>query len=287
MTPVFRPALPSARAAALGAVALLSLLAAPADAQRRDRDRTRERRTWVERCEDEGWDDSRIRHCETRALGMRAASGRPLRVDGGGNGGVDVLAWDRDSIDVQANIAVNARSEEDARAIAREIRIEVKDGAVTADGPANRRGASWWVNFEVRVPRATDLDVESSNGPLSVEGVRGKMELRTSNGPLTLTDLAGDVRGRTSNGPVSVRLSGPRWEGDGLDVSTSNGPVDLILPNEYAAHLVTGTVNGPIRVDFPVTVQGRIDRRIETDIGGGGKTVRVVTTNGPVVVRRR
>lgn len=274
-----------ARAAALLALAFVPLLPAPADGQRRVRDR--DRRSSQERCEDDGWNDSRVRHCETRALGMRAAQGRALRIDGGGNGGVEVLAWDRDSVDVQASIGVDARSGEDARALAREIRIEVKDGSITADGPANRRGSSWWVSFAVRVPRATDLDVESSNGPLDVEGVRGRMELRTSNGPLTLTDLAGDVRGRTSNGPVTVSLSGARWEGEGLDVSTSNGPVEVVLPARYAVHLVTGTVNGPIRVDFPVTVQGRIDRRIETDLGGGGRTVRVVTTNGPVVVRRR
>jgi len=286
MTAALRPAPRATRAlpVALAALAVLPLLAADADAQRRDRDR--DRRDWVERCQDSG-DDDRARHCETRTLGMRATAGRALRIDGGGNGGVDVVAWDRDSVDVRANVGVTARTEEDARAIAREIRVDVRDGSITADGPATRRGASWWVSFEVRVPRATNLEVESSNGPLAVEGVRGRMDLRTSNGPLTLVDLAGDVRGRTSNGPVTVTLSGARWDGEGLDVSTSNGPVDLVLPSEYAARLVTGTTNGPIRVDFPITVQGRIDRRIETDIGGGGRTVRVVTTNGPVVVRRR
>jgi len=276
--------------AALAALALLPLLARPAEAQRRDRDRERDRRSWAERCEDNDWgDDNRARHCETRALGARGAAiaGRTLRIDGGGNGGVEVEGWDRDSVDVQANIGVTARTEEDAAEIARAITVELKDGVLSADGPASRRGASWWVSFDVRVPRATNLDVESSNGPVSVAAVRGRMDLRTSNGPLTLSDVAGEVRGRTSNGPVYVRLAGSRWEGEGLDVSTSNGPIDLIVPADYAAHLVTGTVNGPIRIDFPVTVQGRIDKRIETDINGGGKTVRVVTTNGPVDVRRR
>lgn len=41
-----------------------------------------------------------------------------------------------------------------------------------------------------------------------------------------------------------------------------------------------------MRIGFPITVQGRLDRRIETDIGKGGPTVRVITTNGPVVIRR-
>jgi len=50
---------------------------------------------------------------------------------------------------------------------------------------------------------------------------------------------------------------------------------------------VTGTTNGPMRSDFPITLQGHIStRRIDTEINGGGPTVRAVTTNGPLVLRR-
>jgi DUF4097 and DUF4098 domain-containing protein YvlB len=83
-----------------------------------------------------------------------------------------------------------------------------------------------------------------------------------------------------------VRFAGRAWEGEGLDVSTTNGGVNLVLPNDYSARLETGTVNGHLSVDFPVTVQGRLDRRLSMDLGGGGRLVRVVTTNGGVRVRR-
>jgi len=62
--------------------------------------------------------------------------------------------------------------------------------------------------------------------------------------------------------------------------------VNLYIPAGYNARLETGTVNGPMRFDFPVTVQGRITKQLSTDIGSGGPTIRAVTTNGPVVVRR-
>ena len=81
-----------------------------------------------------------------------------------------------------------------------------------------------------------------------------------------------------------MRLGGTKWEGAGLDAETSNGPVTVSVPATYSAHLVTGTVNGPIQFDIPVTLQGRIGRRIETDIGSGGAPVRAVTTNGPLSV---
>jgi hypothetical protein len=38
--------------------------------------------------------------------------------------------------------------------------------------------------------------------------------------------------------------------------------------------------------DFPITVRGRIGREMNFDVGPGGKTLRVRTTNGGVSLRR-
>ena len=59
------------------------------------------------------------------------------------------------------------------------------------------------------------------------------------------------------------------------------------MPAAYNARLVTGTVNGGLEVDFPVTVQGKINRRLDVTLGRGGPTVRATTTNGGVVIRSR
>jgi hypothetical protein len=42
-----------------------------------------------------------------------------------------------------------------------------------------------------------------------------------------------------------------------------------------------------MRIDFPITVQGLIGKRIQTRLGTGGPTVRVVTTNGGVRVKQQ
>ena len=78
---------------------------------------------------------------------------------------------------------------------------------------------------------------------------------------MKLTDVGGAVHGRTTNGGVDVDLDGATWQGEGLDVETSNGGVRLRIPEQYSARLEAGTVNGGISVDMPITLQGRIDRR--------------------------
>lgn len=79
----------------------------------------------------------------------------------------------------------------------------------------------------------------------------------------------------------------PTWNGSGLDVQTSNGGVKLAVPEGYSAHLETGTVNGHISIDFPVMVQGTIGRTFSTDLGSGGPSLRVRTSNGGVRITKR
>jgi DUF4097 and DUF4098 domain-containing protein YvlB len=241
----------------------------------------------IGRCRDGDWgDDSRSHYCEIRESGFKA--GGAVSVDPGQNGAIRFTGWDRDSVAVTAKIQTQAETDDEARALARDIRIVISNGSIRADGPGTGRRQSWSVSFEVSVPRRTDLTARTVNGPIAVDDVAGRMELTAVNGPVHLDGVGGDVHARTTNGPLVVTLSGAKWDGTGLDSETSNGPVELTIPANYSAHLETGTVNGPMNFDFPITVQGRFSsRNIETDLGGGGPTIRVVTTNGPLTVRRR
>jgi len=82
-----------------------------------------------------------------------------------------------------------------------------------------------------------------------------------------------------------IELSGDRWDGESMDVSTTNGGVIMSVPENYSAHLETGTVNGSVNTDFPVT--GRITKQIALNLGSGGATVRAMTTNGGVNLKKR
>jgi hypothetical protein len=261
------------------APALLLVLGARAEAQQ-DRDAAE----WLEDCRRGRWGGDDARACDVREVTI-PARGR-LTVDGGQNGGISVLGWDRDEIRVVARMQASARRDRDASAILDELRIET-GSAVRASGPRTRDGESWGVSFTVYVPRRTDLALDTHNGGIRIRDVDGSMRFRAVNGGVSLADIAGDVRGETQNGGLQVALAGSRWRGTGLDVRTQNGGVQLSLPERYDADLETGTVNGRFDIDIPITVRGRIDRTIRTQLGAGGPPVRVMTTNGGVSVRRR
>jgi len=242
-------------------------------------------RNWLAHCREDAEDSDRPQYCEQRALGAHATGGT-ITVDGGENGGARVAGWDRDSIDIIAHIQTNARSEDEAQALAKSISISIANGSIRADGPESHRGASWSVVFDVLVPRASNLSITAVNGPVAIQSVHGQIELSAVNGPMDIDDAGGDVHGHTTNGPLAVHLTGTSWDGKGLDARTTNGPVTISIPRHYSAHLETGTSNGPMSIGIPITVQGMILRHLETDLGSGGPTVRAETTNGPLVIER-
>lgn len=243
---------------------------------------------WLDDCR-RGWngDDDRGRACEVRVVPVKP-TGRALDIDGRENGSIRVMSWSGDSVRVTARIQANARSDRDAQDLLKDVRISADGKRVYADGARSYgRNESVSVSYVVFVPRRYDLELEAHNGSLGVTGVVGKMDLRTENGSVSLTDIGGDVRARTQNGSLNVQLEGGKWDGAGLDAETENGSVRIGIPSAYAAQIETGTVNGRMSTDFPITVQGRIGRRLSLPLNGGGATLRAITTNGSVSLSRR
>lgn len=243
---------------------------------------------WLKDCQDEHYgSDSHERFCEVRHTGFKPGS-TSLTIDPDENGGAEIRGWDKDSVALAIRIQAGGDSREEAEALARKITVDASGSAVRVDGPSTGRHQQWSVILVMMVPRKTGLAVSTTNGPLSVEGVTGRMDLRAQNGPVSLYHVGGDVEARVKNGPLSVTLAGTSWDGKGLDAETVNGPVTLGLPEGYNAELETGTVNGPMDLQIPLTVtlSGRVRDRIHTTLGKGGSPVRVVTTNGPITIRK-
>jgi DUF4097 and DUF4098 domain-containing protein YvlB len=193
----------------------------------------------------------------------------------------------RRDVRIVARIEASADDDATAREIASQIRVFTDGGQIHAEGPSNRDHTSWSVSYDVYVPSQTNLEANTNNGGISAENVRGAMNFEATNGGIRLSDVGGSVRARTTNGGVTANLSGTTWQGQGLDLQTTNGGATVYVPRGYNAQLETGTTNGGMRVDFPITVTGSLTRRLSTRLGSGGPLVRVVTTNGGVHIAER
>ncbi|HET6853615.1 MAG TPA: hypothetical protein VFH46_15040 [Pyrinomonadaceae bacterium] len=231
------------------------------------------------------YNDRLVANCEIREQTL-APSGGTIGIDGRQNGGVSVKGWDQNQVLVRARVQTGAPSAAEAEALAKQIRIETSGAKIFASGPDNRRDYHWDVSYEVFVPRRADLSVETRNGGIAIAEVNGRIDFTAVNGGVVLKRVGGAVHGSTTNGGLVIELGGDRWDGESLDVSTTNGGVIMSVPENYSANLQTGTVNGSVSVDFPVTVQGPITKQIALNLGSGGATVKAMTTNGGVHLKR-
>jgi hypothetical protein len=235
-------------------------------------------------CRD-NWNNDKANHCEIKEQTL-AATGGTISIDGKQNGGVSVKGWDRNEILMRAKIQAAAPTEAEAKEMVSQVRIETAAANIFASGPASRNDRWWSVSYEVFVPRRSNLSLKTNNGGISIVDVNGQLQFGALNGGVHLKRVGGSVKGGTTNGGLHVELTGDRWDGEALDVSTTNGGVSMSIPENYSAHLETGTVNGHLNIDFPVMVQGKITKELAVNLGSGGATIRAMTTNGGVRIRR-
>jgi DUF4097 and DUF4098 domain-containing protein YvlB len=225
--------------------------------------------------------------------------GGTLEVSVGG-GDVRVIPWEKGEVAVK----VRGADEED-----------FDDLTMTMSGSTVRirTGSKWdWsdhMRFEISVPSAFNLDIETSSGNLDIQGaltgtvrastsagdvtmgnVTGDVELATSGGDVRAGDVEGDLRMRTSGGDIKAgKVSGE------ADLSTSGGNIRIanVLKGLHAktsgGDVTVGDVGGAASVATSGgnIIVGKVTAGADlttaggdVDLGGATGTVTVRTAGG-------
>ena len=233
--------------------------------------------------------NDQARFCEMREQTLNAMP--RLDVDASPNGGIAVKAWTQGQILVRSKVEAYAPTDAEAKQIAGQVRVETAGTQVKANGPKweGGGGRGWSVSYEVFVPERIDLKLETTNGGINLNGVRGDLQFRTTNGGVKLAGVSGNVRGSTTNGGVNVDLIGSGAPGEVIDVQTTNGGVTLSVPSNYSGKFRAQTTNGGVSSDFGEVPKGEGERGrvVEMTTGSGSATVKLQTTNGGVKIRKQ
>ncbi len=220
-------------------------------------------------------------------------SGSRLEVENT-NGEIEIVTWDREEVRIEARKKARSSSDEDLQAAldSLEVIIDESPGEVTIKTRFPGHGVRGWarnrvslsVDYRITVPKEADLDLETVNGKVDINGIRGDLNIDTTNGGIIVTDSGGRVSAESTNGGISVELAELK-AGEDMSFTTTNGGIKLFLPTAVRASLVARTTNGSIQTDFPITAQGNLSRtRLEGDINGGGGKIEIRTTNGGIQI---
>lgn len=207
------------------------------------------------------------------------------------NGSVEIKAWDRNEVKVDAikhawskQRLQEATIKVDSRSDSLSIRTEYPDHDRTFwnDGKHDQPAS---VEYALTVPRNARLaDINLVNGNLDIEGVNGEVRVSCVNGRLTARKLGGQAELSTVNGKLEAsldRLASP------LRVSSVNAAVLLTLPSDTKADIEASTVSGSISNDFgiPVAHHRWVGHELNGELGGGGPRVHVSNVNGGIEIR--
>jgi DUF4097 and DUF4098 domain-containing protein YvlB len=229
-----------------------------------------------------------------------------LDVRPGSNGGVHIERGSGSSYSITACIGVGAETREEAQRLADGVRLVVEGSTVRVQELERIRHGG--VQLIVEAPSGARIDVETTNGPIAVDGFDGNLNARASNGPINLDGVSGVVRGVATNGPISISSSSGN-----IDVETQNGPITVGLDGaEWQGELQARAQNGPLTVTVPEGYQSGVEissssnspwncriaacrgtepegRRGERTLRFGAEPVkvRISTVNGPVTINRK
>jgi DUF4097 and DUF4098 domain-containing protein YvlB len=205
------------------------------------------------------------------------------------NGRVRIRPGDADVIDIVATRVVKAGTEDEARKILSEFKIEetISGDGVLVDSTARDLGrVSRLVDYEVRLPAWVNVTLRSTNGDLGVDGLSGFLRAATTNGEVTASALEQGADVQTTNG--DVRLEFAKLGDAGVECATTNGQISLTLPRDAKARVSASVSNGDISTSgLDVATSEKSRRKLEGTVGGGGPMVRLKTTNGVIDMRGR
>src|SRR6185503_21335288 len=160
----------------------------------------------------------------------------------------------------------------------------------------------------IRAPNGVTLDLNSTNGPISVgdfsgvvqshsvngptsfKNVTGQVQANAQNGPIDVSGSSGDFRLSAQNGPLTVVLDGSSWSGGEIEGHTQNGPLTLRVPDGYQSSIrVDASKHSPVECRAVQCQQAARtwDHPNLIQFGGGAPVIRLSTINGTVTITSR
>ncbi len=203
------------------------------------------------------------------------------------NGDVDIEAWDRNEVLLEAEKF--ARDEESLARI--RLAIEHRPERLAIKTEIDRKLRNFWnhgraeVRYKLKVPAGVSLrQVDVVNSEIRVTGVTGYVDLDSVNGSIEAEGLASGGRFDTVNGSIKVGFT-KVGATDRIVLDTVNGSCTAELPADAAFSLVADSVNGRVSCDFPIEISKSGRTVLKGKVNGGGATVVLDSVNGALRVR--
>lgn len=246
---------------------------------------------------------ARLRDEETRTI-----PNQPLHVIAAHNGGIQLSTWDKPEISVKLCKEAGAETQDAAKKLLAETRLEINGGTVQVHTPDSDPDYSLGTLVLIKAPRGASLEMQAENGGIALNGFDGTAKAKTENGGISfkkstgtlvaeaqnggisIKDCSGDVNANVENGGLSISLP-EHWDGKGLEAHTHNGGLVIGVPQNISTGVeIVGSEHTSIICKDDIC--NNVERTWDSGhkilrLGTGSALVHATTVNGGIIVRSR
>ena len=224
-------------------------------------------------------------------------------------GSVTVEGWPRNEVELTANIELQGPTEADLDQLARvngfvfdedlnhlsilttgtHDRVYMKRAA--KNFPKNLLNLPWKIDYRLRVPVNTDLEVNAGHGTLKLTGVEGAVRLTATESDTSLLLTGGTVSTTVTAGSISLSIPVRSWRGNGVELRIASGTINVDLQPGFSGDIdaevlrtgkIVNTYEGLASREKP----GITERTVRARAGAGGAYFKFTVGDGTVNIRR-
>lgn len=239
---------------------------------------------------------------------FRLAYGGSVTIVGAPAGSITIEGWQRNEVDVSAEIELHGGTTQDLDRLAA-VNTFVADEdtnhiRILTTGTHDRNfmksmgknfpkaliGLPWRIDYHIKVPALTDLEISAGNGPITLSGVEGAIRLNAleSNANLSLT--GGLVAATIQSGQVNITVPTRGWHGLGAEIRLAGGELNVELAPGFSGDINAEVLrNGEIKNSFP-NLEPRERNSIgphslRARAGSGGATLAFILGDGIIQIQ--
>jgi hypothetical protein len=164
--------------------------------------------------------------------------------------------------------------------------------AVGRKFPKALLGLPWKIDYRIRVPVATDLELTIGRGAIKLANVEGNIRLSASETQADLTLTGGTLSAIIAAGKLDLNIPARSWRGVGAEVRLAVGEVTLQLPPGFngdldAEILRTGQITDSFGDLAAREKPGLTPRVVKARAGTGGAFFQLTVGDGAIYIKKQ
>jgi len=250
-----------------------------------------------------------LKRTSTQHEARRFGYGSTVTVVGAPQGSITIEGWQRSELEVFADTELNAETEEDLDRVATVNRFvfdsDVNHVSVLTTGthdkafmrraakkfPKNLMTLPWKIDYRLRVPEVTDLEINGGVGAIKISGVEGSIRLNAAEAETTLVLTGGITSATIAAGNVLLSIPVRSWRGSGADIRVAIGNLTVQLPAGFNGDIDADILrDGKIEDNFGELqarqAPGLTPNVMRARAGAGGAFFKFTVGAGTLVIKK-